>query len=288
MEKIYSLLVAYNPDSVELNNAISRLKAQTDMVLVCNNSDYDVEFSDGKVRVFNFGENLGIAKAQSFGMEWAFENGADFVLQMDQDSLPSENMVDQLYTAFKSLTEQGCRVGLVGPQDYDKVTGDVNEARLNKGTIIPNTRYVNVDSTLSSGSLIPKAAFESVGSMLDELFIDVVDQEYCWRLRSKGFTIVKNNEARLAHRLGNGKIKIFNLLNVGVPTPFRHYYSVRNTIYLLRCSYAPLFWKITAIPKIVFKILVYPFFLDQGFLRLKFMLKGVRDGVLGNLGSMRK
>ena len=80
MKKIYSILVAYNPDLEELNQAVERLKKQTGIVIVCNNSDYDVEFEGEQVKVFNFGENLGIAKAQSIGMKWAFENGADFIL----------------------------------------------------------------------------------------------------------------------------------------------------------------------------------------------------------------
>lgn len=61
------------------------LKKQTDIVIVCNNSDYDVKFEDEQVMYLTLGENLGIAKAQSIGMKWAFENGADFVLD-DQDS----------------------------------------------------------------------------------------------------------------------------------------------------------------------------------------------------------
>ena len=69
MKKIYSILVAYNPDLEELIQAVERLKKQTDIVIVCNNSDYDVEFEDEQVEVFNFGENLGIAKAQSIGMK---------------------------------------------------------------------------------------------------------------------------------------------------------------------------------------------------------------------------
>ncbi len=179
MKKIYSILVAYNPDLEELTQAVNRLKKQTDIVIVCNNSDYDVKFEDEKVKVFNFGENLGIAKAQSIGMKWAFENEADFVLQMDQDSIPSDDLVEKLLECYTKLQDKGYKVGLVGPQDYDKDTKELNKARLKKGHFIDNTNYVSLEQTLSSGSLVPKYVYEVVGGMDDDLFIDAVDSEYC-------------------------------------------------------------------------------------------------------------
>jgi rhamnosyltransferase len=127
MANIHSILVAYNPDLEELNQAVERLKKQTDIVIVCNNSDYDVKFEDEQVKIFNFGENLGIAKAQSIGMKWAFENGADFILQMDQDSIPSDDLVKKLLDCYEDLTTKGYKVGLVGPQDYDKDTKELNK-----------------------------------------------------------------------------------------------------------------------------------------------------------------
>ncbi|MCV5754707.1 glycosyltransferase, partial [Escherichia coli] len=80
------------------------------------------ENSSGDVKIFNFNDNLGIAEAQSIGMKWAFENGADFILQMDQDSIPDPKMVEQLLTCYKKLLKQNVNVGLVGSQDFDKVT----------------------------------------------------------------------------------------------------------------------------------------------------------------------
>ena len=286
MKKIHSILVAYNPDTEELNQAVEKLKKQTDIVVVCNNSDYDVKFEDEQVKVFNFGENLGIAKAQSIGMKWAFENGADFVLQMDQDSVPNDDLVEKLLECYDKLTSKGYKVGLVGPQDYDKDTKELNKARLKKGTFIEDTNYVSLEQTLSSGSLIPKYVYEVVGDMDDDLFIDAVDSEYCWRIRKKGFLVIKNNDALLAHKLGNGEKKIFGFLNVGVPNPIRHYYQTRNTLLLLRRDYVPTYWKCSGIIKILFKLVVYPFTLNQGFERFKYIIKGIKDGILGKSGKI--
>lgn len=286
MKKIYSILVAYNPEIEELNQAVERLKKQTDIVVVCNNSDYDVKFEDEQIKVFNFSENLGIAKAQSVGMKWAFENGADFILQMDQDSIPNDDLVKKLLECYEDSTNKGYKIGLVGPQDYDKDTKELNKARLKKGTFIDDTNYVSLEQTLSSGSLIPKHVYYIVGGMDDDLFIDSVDNEYCWRIRKNGFLVIKNNDALLAHKLGDGKQKILGFLNVGVPSPIRHYYQIRNTLLLARRNYVPTYWKYSMLVKVVFKLFVYPFTLNKGFERFKYILKGIKHGILGKSGKI--
>lgn len=288
MKKIYSILVAYNPDLEELNQAVERLKKQTDIVIVCNNSDYDVEFEGEQVKVFNFGENLGIAKAQSIGMKWAFENGADFILQMDQDSIPNDDLVEKLLECYEELTEKGYKVGLVGSQDYDKDTKKESIARYKKGILIQDTEYISVEQILSSGSLISIETYNIIGGMDDKLFIDAVDFEYCWRILQNKMFIIKNPKALIAHKLGNGNRKILSLLTVGVPSPIRHYYQVRNTLLLINRSYAPFYWKYSNFLKVVFKIVIYPFILDRGFLRFSYMMKGLKDGILGKSGKINE
>ena len=284
--KIYSIVVTYNPDVSELHKLIDLLQAQTARVVVCNNSDWPLDLPDASVKLFNFGENLGIAEAQSIGMKWCFENGADFVLQMDQDSVPTPTMVSELYKSHQALTGKGYRVGLIGVQDFDKETLEENQARVRKGRAVPGTNYEIVPEILSSGSLIPKAAYEAVGGMEDGLFLDCVDFEYCWRLRREGFMVFKNADARLGHRLGEGRTKILGFLAVGRPAPIRHYYAFRNGLFLLQRSYAPTYWKLSTIAKLAFKLVFYPIFLDRGSVRLKFMLRGLWAGMSGEYGRI--
>ncbi|EPS4419664.1 glycosyltransferase family 2 protein [Escherichia coli] len=289
MDTVYAVLVAYNPEHNDLKNAVELLLRQVTKVVVCNNSTNGYKYaenSSGDVKIFNFNDNLGIAEAQSIGMKWAFENGADFILQMDQDSIPDPKMVEQLLTCYKKLLKQNVNVGLVGSQDFDKVTGELNKARVKKGKPLTEF-YYEVDSTLSSGSLIPKNSWLIVGGMKDELFIDAVDHEYCWRLRAAGFKVIRNKNALLAHRLGDGRFKILNILSVGLPSPFRHYYATRNIFLLLNKKYVPIYWKISSLVKLIGKVFLYPIFLPNGNKRLYFFLKGINDGLMGRSGKMK-
>ncbi|WP_040476174.1 glycosyltransferase family 2 protein [Modicisalibacter luteus] len=284
MAEVYSILVSYNPNISELNQAVDRLLLQTKRVIVCNNSDFSVEFNHQRVKVFNFYENLGIAKAQNIGMKWAFENGAEFILQIDQDSIPDSRLVKNLLACHETLTKLGYKIGLVGSQDYDKDTNELSVAKVKKGRVIEGTSYIKVDQVLSSGSLIPFSTYNCVGGMDDGLFIDAVDSEYCWRTAKFGYLVVKDPSSLMAHKLGEGKKKILGFAYVGVPAPVRHYYQVRNFFLLCRRDYAPLYWKASNAFKLVFKLVFYPFVLSDGKRRFYYMLKGVKHGFSARVG----
>lgn len=293
MINVVTVLVAYNPDEMLLVESVNNLLQQTQSVIICNNStshlDNNLFFSPERVFVKNIGENIGIAAAQSLGMRFAFDRlNADFILQMDQDSLAKPDMVEHLLASYTELKNLNFNVGLVGAQDFDRYTNEINKARLKKGKPIIHDFNLEVSCTLSSGSLIPKEAYAVVGGMADELFIDAVDHEYCWRLQRSGFIVVRNTKALLGHRLGDGKFKILNVLSVGMPSPFRHYYAVRNAFVLMRRSYVPLYWKISSLAKILFKWVVYPIFLPDGKKRMKYITQGVCDGLRNRTGAYKQ
>ncbi|MBP2167467.1 rhamnosyltransferase [Erwinia toletana] len=293
MTKVVTVLVTFNPDLTLLNQSVDNLLLQTDKVIICDNSDGSLNADylpkDERIIIISHGKNIGIAAAQSVGMEIAFvKENADFVLQMDQDSLAKPDMVEQLLSAYNELTAHNVKVGLVGAQDFDRYTNEVNKARVKKGKPVVQNHYMQVSCTLSSGSLIVKDAWMAVGGMADELFIDAVDHEYCWRLQRAGFQVVRNTRALLGHRLGDGKFKILNILNVGMPSPFRHYYAVRNALILMRRNYVPVYWKLSSLAKILFKWVVYPVFLPDGKKRLIFITQGIWDGLRNRTGEYGK
>jgi rhamnosyltransferase len=287
-ENVFSVLVLYNASQSEADLAVQKSVELGTKVVVCNNSTDDIKVNNtGVLKTFNFGDNLGIAKAQSIGMHWAFNKGADFVLQMDQDSEPEFDLLNKLMSCYAQLTANGYNVGLVGAQDFDKDTKEVSLAKINKGKAILEPEYISVSSVISSGSLIPKKAYKSIGGMDDDLFIDAVDFEFCWRLKSAGYLVVKNNQALLSHKLGDGKQTILGFMNVTVCSPIRHYYQFRNIIILIRRNYVPLYWKCSSTIKLLFKFFIYPLTLPNGFSRFKYMFKGTIDGILGRKGKIR-
>ncbi|WP_233964979.1 glycosyltransferase family 2 protein [Pectobacterium versatile] len=285
-EKIYAVLVLYNPDNENLDDLLINFLYCSDFFVICNNSNngYVASSNIDNVHVINLGENLGIAEAQNIGMKWAFDDGADFILQLDQDSIPDYNMIDELKSCYYKMKNHGYNVGLVGAQDYDKYTKKINIPRVNKGTHLLNEDYLDVGCVISSGSLIPKDVYLDVGGMDSGLFIDAVDYEYCWRLRNYGYKVIKNKKALIAHRLGEGR---HNLFPIDIAAPIRSYYITRNIFLLIRRTYVPLFWKISSAIKIPIRLFIYPAILPQGWKRISYTVKGIKDGLLGRTGILK-
>lgn len=286
LKKIYSVIVAYYPDLEDLRTTIRVLYQQSDQVILCNNSDYDIALDEfPNLKTFNFGENRGIAYAQAVGMDWAFSEGADFILQLDQDSILMDGTVESLILSHNILTDLGYKVGAIGPRHFDKVTNEVDIKRLPKGKCIEGTSCEKVLHTLSSACLIPKQAFFTAGNMESSLFIDLVDWEYCWRLKKYGFLTFRDNSVLLPHRVGDGCQKIIGGIDARKPSPIRHYYHTRNLIFMLSRSYVPFSFKMKESCTLFFKLALYRFVFSDGNKRMRYLLKGVVDGFKGKSGK---
>jgi rhamnosyltransferase len=285
-EKIFALIVAYNPDINKLFKLVDFLKSQVSFIVIGNNSKCELSIENDKVKIFNFKQNLGIAAAQSIGMKWVFENGADFVLMLDQDSCPDPGSIDELISAYSRLILKGYNIGLIAMRDYDEDSDKCSKAIFTKGKKIDGCNCSMERYILSSGSLIPKKAYQKVGGMEDGLFIDSVDFEYCWRLQGSGFLTVIDNDCMLSHRLGQGTKTVFGIIQLRVFAPFRHYYQFRNVLLLMKRNYAPFYWKISNFIKLILKLFVYPFVLDNGKERLKYMIHGIKDAIFNRYGKM--
>ena len=106
MPVVYAGIVLYNPEISLLKKNIEAIRNQvTKVVLVDNGSnnyqdvqrllnDYDNTY------LISNGDNLGIAKALNQIMEMSKEDGAQWVLTLDQDSVCPDGMVQkyQVYT----------------------------------------------------------------------------------------------------------------------------------------------------------------------------------------------
>ena len=286
-QKIYTVLVAYNPAIEHLKKSIDLLLQQTDKVIICNNSEMDINLDIESIITFNFKENLGIAKAQNIGMEWAFSNGADFILQLDQDSLIAPDMVKNLISTYKKLLSLGLSPGFVGPIEQDIDSYEVNKKRFSTGQKIDNDIWA-VKETISSGGLIPKHAYTKIGGNDERLFIDLVDIEFCWRLQANDLGVYVTKKATLLHKLGNGKKSVILNYRIDDHSAIRYFYQTRNLLLSMAYPHAPLRWKMTAIPRVIRNFILSFFLFDNGKERSWYILKGIQAAILSRYGKFQK
>lgn len=199
-------------------------------ILVDNTPGRNLNLDIPNVYYIPLDENYGIAKALNTGFTFAKKHGFSWVLTMDQDSMLSQNMLAE-YTKFINVSHQ--KIGIVCPL--------IQVYRDEK--VLLQDSYVQVNEALTSGSLINMEAYDAAGGFLEKLFIDEVDFEFCWHIRSLGYHIYQLNNVVMQHQLGETKeYKIFghHLFYVMNEKPIRHYYMQRNQLYV-RKQYANIF-----------------------------------------------
>lgn len=281
------VLTTYNPKIESLRENLDSYSTQVEHVIVTDNSDCSVHQADvarlcgefTNVVLSQLRTNAGIAVAQNRGVARARELGSDFVIEMDQDSCLPQGYVSKLMSRFVELEERGLRVGGIGPlavrHGSDEVYHGLSRA---KGAI-------EVQYTLSSGFLMRFDAINAVGPKNEDLFIDFVDWEWCWRSRERGYRIFIDTTLEISHMLGDGHKKILGL-SIGMPSPIRHYYQFRNFLYLLTRPVAPPKWKAKYSVIMLAKLCLMPFIFDRKVKRLKYAFKGIKDALYGNWGKI--
>lgn len=295
--EITAVVVTYCPNLQALGMLLSALRGQVGSVVIVDNG------SDGSFRrwldervggnevLIALGDNLGVAAAQNNGIEWARRHGMTHVILFDQDSIPEPEMVSQLLRAIRQKIALGIRVAAVGPRYEDernkkhpsfiRVTG----FKAVKDVCNKSGKIIESDIVISSGCLIPLAALEKVGGLLDDLFIDQVDIEWCLRAKSLGYQAFGVCDAVMRHSLGEEPKTFFRrkILHHG---PLRHYYIFRNAVWLLFQNYVPMGWKFLFIRTILVRLVLYGCLVPPRLTYLKMMTQGIWHGLVGRLGKL--
>jgi rhamnosyltransferase len=295
---VCAVVVTYQPDFEVLGRQLDVLVLQVDSIVIVDNGSrgdlvaWHRERNTSSVEVRLLGENRGIAAAQNVGIEWARTRGAEFVLLMDQDSIPEPEMVDRLCASYKDLTDQGISVAAVGPRYRDCEHGALS--RFVKTGFLgftlldcnPGQSVVEADFLISSGALLPLSVIDTVGLMDEGLFIDHVDTEWCFRAKAKGFCLFGVCAAVMTHTLGEQRKGVWFLRRrvVSFHNPFRYYYIYRNSTLLYFRGYMPGRWKLADLSRCIKMTIYFGLASPNRFACLKMMALGAVDGLKGVTG----
>jgi rhamnosyltransferase len=251
---VAAVVVTYRPDRDRLDAVLARLKAQVAHIVVVDNGDGSAP-REQAVRhgatLIPLGVNRGIGSAQNIGAHHALGRGATDLLLMDQDSLPAIDLVERLLDA-RFAAELHLPVAAVGAASYGPhgADGFVTLGRFGYVTLRPRpgTAYVECNQLIASGCLIRADAWTQIGGMDESLFIDRVDTEWCLRARRQGRCVVGAPQARLDHRLGGARVRLWfgRWREFPLHDATRYYYMARNTVLLARGTSATSRWRCAA------------------------------------------
>jgi len=235
-----AVVVTYNSDA-GLAERIARISAQVSSVIIVDNgstgsavSHLDKISVRSAIRVIRNGENLGLASALNRGMCAARAGGFAWVITFDQDTIIREDLLPELRAVYDAFPNPGW-IAVIGSNYLDPTRGR---------TLIPEDApgphpWAERNSVITSGSLIPLAAFDLIGPFLPQLYIDNLDDEFCLRARSKGFHVLLAIKPLMQHSLGLARIHRTPWGPTSTPEypAARWYYLTRNYIILIRKYY---------------------------------------------------
>ena len=229
MNNVVAIIVTFNPDIRRLEENLNAIVGQVDAAVIVDNGSENITDVQKLAIRFNSEiivneQNKGIATALNQGLQYASLHGFEYVLTLDQDSISSEKMVEELKKRFS----EDENIAIIGPQ--------IQELNIDAEVSHQSDELVYVNDLMTSGSLCEVAKLKSVGGFNDKLFIDCVDIEMCWRLRVNGYLIAKNNKVVIKHEIGkiNKKRFLYRDVHVSNHNAVRAYYMARNKIYILR------------------------------------------------------
>jgi rhamnosyltransferase len=224
---IAGVVVLYECDADIVAN-LSTYADDLDMLVVVDNSRARTRAVEALVAshrdatyVFN-GANLGVAAALNIGADWALARGAAFLLTMDQDSG---------FHQVPFRTFRDCVLSLPFVADLAVAAPTF----LADAPAATDCSAIDRDTVITSGNLVHLGNFARIGRFDERLFIDEVDHDYCLRARDMCLRVVELPAIRLQHRLGEPRTVsvLGKAFHWNVHGPIRHYYMVRNGLYML-------------------------------------------------------
>lgn len=225
-------VVLYYPtkDNIEKINLYS---GDVDKVYIFDNTDdasikLEKIFKDKqKFEYITYRENQGMSKALNCLCKKAFNDGYDYIITMDQDSIFTSKNIELMKQFI--LENHNDSIGIVAPKiEFINKKGKYNnkDVSLNGGY----DKYEIVDWVITSGSAVNLKNYILINGFDEKYFIDRVDQDYCKRLNENGKLIVLLNNARLYQQLGDGCENILGFY-YSEHSPIRNYYIFRNRLY---------------------------------------------------------
>ncbi|MFZ1289664.1 MAG: glycosyltransferase family 2 protein [Melioribacteraceae bacterium] len=243
--KINIIILNYNGlnDTLECIVSLKKIDYENfEIIIVDNNSsgnDVDIikeKFGDFVKKIIVSSENLGFSGGNNLGIKYALENGGDFILLLNNDTIVEPDFLTILLDTFNKCKNAGVSAPQINYYNNKNIVwsvgGQISKIRgsgfaysnVNENQIEKKIREV----TFASGCclLIKKEVFEKIGMLDEKFFLYVEDTDFCFRTIKAGFKIIINPNSKIYHKVGNSTS--MNLKQIPL------YYETRNRLYFAK------------------------------------------------------
>lgn len=237
---LFIILLNYNSaeDTIECINSIKEKeqKVKYTIVVVDNFSTDDSLSKLRKIEnivLIESDKNEGFAAGNNLGIKYAINNGAKYILLLNNDTIIEENAISNQLEAFKHNE----KIGIMGSRimyyynrdlinycggNINWFRGNTKHCRLKKkfDESIPKVEYT--DFITGCSMLIKKEVIEKVGYLPEEYFMYYEDLDYCIQTKDKGYKLAVATDSVIYHKVSAS--------SGGDASPFSIKWMTRNRI----------------------------------------------------------
>ncbi len=234
------IIVNYNQinDTIECVNSLMDAGALLNQIIIVDNNSSDnsvkilKEQYEGDITILDLKENKGYPYGLNKGIPKALEEGAEWLLLMNNDVAVDKGFLVELQRAVNECPE----AKLIGPTilyydqpeiiwyiGYRIVPGTLIGVRSFRGQKYNEkiSRYINIDVMHGCTMMVHKSVFNQIGLFDDSSLIYGDDADFSFRARKAGFQMIAATRAKMWHKIS---------LTMGREKPRTRYLRTRNTI----------------------------------------------------------
>jgi hypothetical protein len=232
--------VSWNAQADVLQCLASVVAAQGEVqIIVVDNASQDgtvqaIKTSYPQVTILENAENLGYTGGNNVGIRYALEQGAAYLLLLNDDAVLAPDAISHLL----NVAQQHPEAGFLGPNVYALEekgqflsSGGVFAAGwravhrgLGEDTDAHYRKVAEVDFLTGCALLVKREAVEQIGLLDDRFFAYHEDVDWCYRAKQSGFKLLVVPQARVWHP---------DTRDRDVDSPFVTYYIIRNRLLFL-------------------------------------------------------
>jgi len=226
MTKLFVIILNFNNQKLIIPCLESLIKAYPKIkIIVVDNASIDnsLQCIDSlkyeRLKIIRNEKNLGFAKAVNKGIKLALKQGAEGVLLLNPDTLPSRGFLEPLLANPAEIAGPILKFQRNGQWVYDfggKVSFWIGRTKhlespsprtyqFNKSTYGYN--MYSIDYVSGCAMLIRRAVFEKIGLLDEKYFLFFEDADFCLRAKKAGFKVALEPKSMILHKLSEGKAK---------------------------------------------------------------------------------
>ena len=226
-------------DTLECLGSLAKLDYPNFKIVVVDNASSDnsvveIRAKFPEVVILETGDNLGFAGGNNVGIRWALQDGTDYILILNNDTIVAHDLLNAFVSAAKQQKDKavlGAKIYFFDTPDMIWFAGGVWVKEQNKFIHLgwkqhDCSDFANISETdyiTGCAMFIHADIFNDIGLLDEKFFLVYEETDWCYRAKARGYKCLVIPEAKLWHKVSAS----FG----GSTSPIVRYFSVRNKLF---------------------------------------------------------